>query len=273
MRFWIIWIISMLKINLSSHNNYFRIIKFHFELLVMRIALLGYGKMGKEIEKIALERGHTISIKIDRTQLATFNVDSLKDTDVAIEFSTPDAAYNNIQTCFKANTPVVVGTTGWLDKLDTCISQCKSEGSGLFYASNFSVGVNVFFEVNKKLAQLMAPYSEYTVDMDEIHHTQKLDAPSGTAITLAEGVMDHHNKIDAWVNDAKNTADNEVNIISKRIENVPGTHSITYNSPIDEIYIKHTAHNRKGFALGALLAAEFMNGKSGFHGMSDLLGL
>ena len=237
----------------------------------MRIALLGYGKMGKEIEKIALERGHQISLKIDASNQKDLSIDNLKNTDVAIEFSTPETAYTNIQTCFNSNIPVVAGTTGWLNKLEDCKKQCLN-GKGLFYASNYSVGVNVFFEVNKKLAQLMANYPEYKVEMEEIHHTQKLDAPSGTAITLAEGILENNAKFKNWVNDvSKNPT--ELEIISKRIESVPGTHTIVYNNEIDEIYIRHTAHNRKGFALGAVLAAEFMHHKSGFYGMSDLLGL
>lgn len=237
----------------------------------MKIALLGYGKMGKEIEKIAIERGHEISLKIGADNLAELSVESIKKTDVAIEFSTPETAYSNIQTCFDANVPVVVGTTGWLDQLPSCIEQTKA-GKGLFYASNFSVGVNVFFEINKKLAKLMANYPSYTVDMEEIHHTQKLDAPSGTAITLAEGIIENIPNIKSWVND-QTPVDNELNIVSKRIEKVPGTHTVVYNNEIDELYIRHTAHNRKGFALGAVLASEFMKAKQGYFGMNDLLGL
>lgn len=238
----------------------------------MRIALLGYGKMGKEIEKIAIERGHEISLKVDADNLKSFNSSSLSDSDVAIEFSTPETAYQNIQICFSANTPVVAGTTGWLDKLDSCIAQCNNEGAGLFYASNYSVGVNVFFEINKKLAQIMGNYPSYNLEMEEIHHTQKLDSPSGTAITLAEGIIENNDQIKKWVNDATPN-EGEINIVSKRIENVPGTHAVTYENEIDEIYIRHTAHNRKGFALGAVLAAEFMNQKGGFYGMKELMGL
>ncbi|MFT6746020.1 MAG: 4-hydroxy-tetrahydrodipicolinate reductase [Glaciecola sp.] len=238
----------------------------------MRIALLGYGKMGKEIEKIAVERGHEISLKVDGDNLKSFNSDSLSGSDVAIEFSTPETAYQNIQICFSANTPVVAGTTGWLNKLDSCIAQCNKESAGLFYASNYSVGVNVFFEINKKLAQIMANYPSYNLEMEEIHHTQKLDSPSGTAITLADGVIDNNNQINKWVNDTTPN-EGEINIVSKRLENVPGTHSVTYENEIDEIYIRHTAHNRKGFALGAVLAAEFMNEKVGFYGMKELMGL
>lgn len=237
----------------------------------MKIALLGYGKMGREIEKIAVSRGNEIVLKIGVDNLGDLTHENLSKADVAIEFSTPDTAYNNIQLCFESNVPVVVGTTGWLDKLEQCVAQTK-QGKGLFYASNFSVGVNVFFEINRKLAELMTPYSDYKVEMEEIHHTQKLDAPSGTAITLAEGVMEFNDSIKTWVN---NTTDvkTELGIISKREPEVPGTHVVTYENEIDEIYIRHTAHNRKGFALGAVLAAEFMVGKSGFYGMKDLLGI
>lgn len=237
----------------------------------MKIALLGYGKMGKEIEAIALKRGHEISLKIDAHNLDSFNPESLNDTEVAIEFSTPETAYANIQICFAANVPVVAGTTGWLNKMEECIEQCNTEKKGLFYASNFSVGVNVFFEINKKLAQLMDAYPGYQVSMEEIHHTQKIDAPSGTAITLAEGIIENNHKINHWVND-QDPKDHELNIASKRIDKVPGTHSITYENEIDEIYICHTAHNRKGFALGAVLASEFMDGKAGYYGMKEMMG-
>ena len=237
----------------------------------MKIAILGYGKMGREIERIVLSRGNDVVLKIGEDNLQDLTKDNLSRADVAIEFSTPDTAYDNIQLCFEANVPVVVGTTGWLDKIDNCVQQTKG-GKGLFYASNFSVGVNVFFEINKKLATLMAPYSDYKVEMEEIHHTQKLDSPSGTAITLAEGIIDNLPKFTKWVNE-ETVSENELGIVSKRIEKVPGTHIITYENHIDEIYIKHTAHNRKGFALGAVLAAEFMKDKTGFYGMKDLLGL
>ncbi len=237
----------------------------------MKIAILGYGKMGKEIEKIALSRGNDVVLKIGEDNLSDLTKENLSLADVAIEFSTPNTAYDNIQLCFESNVPVVVGTTGWLDKIDYCIQQTEA-GKGVFYASNFSVGVNVFFEINKKLASLMAPYKEYKVAMEEVHHTEKLDSPSGTAITLAEGIIDNLPQVTNWVNE-KTASNGELGIISKRIENVPGTHIVTYENDIDEIYIKHTAHNRKGFALGAVLAAEFMYKKSGFFGMSDLLGL
>ncbi len=237
----------------------------------MKIAILGYGKMGKEIEKIALSRGNDVVLKIGEDNLSDLTKENLSSADVAIEFSTPHTAFDNIQLCFEAAVPVVVGTTGWLDKINYCMQQTES-GKGLFYASNFSVGVNVFFEINKKLASLMAPYNDYKVEMEEVHHTQKLDSPSGTAITLAEGIIDNLPKVTNWVNE-ETVSENELGIVSKRIEKVPGTHIVTYENDIDEIYIKHTAHNRKGFALGAVLAAEFMKDKVGFYGMSDLLGL
>ena len=238
----------------------------------MKIALLGYGKMGMEIEKIALSRNHEIVLKVNQENLNDLNQENLKKADVAIEFSTPSTALSNIKACFEANVPVVVGTTGWLNHLDECISICNKDQGGLFYASNFSVGVNVLFAINEKLAALMKNYPAYKVEMEEIHHTQKLDAPSGTAITLAEGIIEKHDQIQQWVN-KKSDSPSDLGIISKRIENVPGTHTVSYNSEIDEILIQHTAHNRKGFASGAVLAAEFMKGKTGYFGMKDLMGL
>lgn len=237
----------------------------------MKIALLGYGKMGKEIEKIAISRGNEIVLKIGTKNADELTAENLAKADVAIEFSTPSSAYENIKKCFEANVPVVVGTTGWLKHLDECVQATKN-GKGLFYASNFSVGVNMFFEINNRLAELMHPYKDYKVEMEEVHHTEKLDSPSGTAITLAEGIIDNNKNYTAWVNE-KTDAFHTIGIESKRVEDVPGTHIITYENDIDQIYIKHTAKNRKGFALGAVLAAEFMNNKSGFFGMRDLLGL
>jgi 4-hydroxy-tetrahydrodipicolinate reductase len=237
----------------------------------MKIALLGYGKMGKAIEKIAVDRGHQIVLKIGVDNLEDLTKENLEKADVAIEFSTPSTAYDNIQLCFQSGVPVVVGTTGWLEKLQECIEYCQNNKAGLFYASNFSVGVNVFFAINKKLAELMNNY-DYSVSMEEIHHTQKLDAPSGTAITLAEGIIEKNSKKSTWVNEPTNNA-TELEIKSIREADVPGTHSITYSSEIDEIFIQHKAHNRTGFALGAVLAAEYMKDKSGYFGMADLMGL
>ncbi|WP_103866381.1 4-hydroxy-tetrahydrodipicolinate reductase [Aquimarina sp. I32.4] len=232
----------------------------------MKIALLGYGKMGKTIEKIAIERGHTIVLKVDKGD-TTYD---LSDADVAIDFSIPSAAVNNITNCFNTNTPVISGTTGWLDHYDDIITLCKEKKGGFIYASNYSLGVNLFFELNKKLAKMMNPLEGYEIAMEEIHHTEKLDAPSGTAITLAEGIIENSNK-EAWQLDSKDK--NAIPIIAKRIDKTPGTHTVTYSSAVDDIEIKHTAHNRNGFALGAVVAAEWLKGKIGVYNMKDVLGL
>jgi len=237
----------------------------------MKIALVGYGKMGKEIESIALDRGHDITLTIDQNNQADLTVDNLKGIDVVIEFTNPDSAYQNYMTCFEAGVPVVSGTTGWLDQLNEVKSSCEN-GNGFFYASNFSLGVNLFFELNKKLAQLMSGFDQYNVDMEEIHHIHKLDSPSGTALTLAEGVLENHPVKSSWI-EGLSTKDSEMSIVAKRHGAVPGTHSITWHSEVDEIQIQHQAYSRKGFAFGAVLAAEFMPGKSGFFGMKDLLKL
>ncbi|WP_025741442.1 4-hydroxy-tetrahydrodipicolinate reductase [Aquimarina pacifica] len=234
----------------------------------MKIALLGYGKMGKTIEKIATERGHTIVLKVDKND-TTYDVSV---ADVAIDFSIPSAAVNNITNCFNAGTPIVSGTTGWLDSYDHIITLCKEKKGGFIYASNYSLGVNLFFELNRKLAKMMNPLEGYDITMEEIHHTEKLDAPSGTAITLAEGVIEN-TKNEAWVLDTNIVAQNTIPITAKRIEKVPGTHTVTYASEVDSIEIKHTAHNRNGFALGAVVAAEWINGKTGIFSMKDVLGL
>lgn len=233
----------------------------------MNIALLGYGKMGKVIECIALERGHTIVFKSSSN---TKTID-LSQADVAIDFSIPNAAVDNISTCLENNTPIVSGTTGWLDKYQDVLDLCKKTGGAFIYSSNFSVGVNVFFELNKHLAKMMHQLKQYNVNVEEIHHTQKLDAPSGTAITLAEGIIEHTNNT-SWKLDDTVKA-NEVPIIAKRIEAVPGTHHVKYSSNIDTIEISHTAHNRNGFALGAVMAAEWLINKQGVYSMKDVLGL
>jgi 4-hydroxy-tetrahydrodipicolinate reductase len=238
----------------------------------MNIALIGYGKMGKEIELIALSRGHNIVLKIDASNATTYTIDELKKADVAIEFSTPEAAINNIYSCFDANVPVVVGTTGWLSKLDDVKQKCANKQQALFYASNYSIGVNLFFKLNEYLAKLMNNYPNYNVSMEEIHHVHKLDAPSGTAISLANQVIEQLAEKQKWVNEAS-TAKQELSIISKRIDEVPGTHTVTYNSAVDEISITHIAHNRKGFALGAVVAAEWIKDKKGVFGMNDLMNL
>ena len=236
----------------------------------MNIALIGYGQMGKEIEKIAISRGHKIVLTIDKNNIEDFNSNNLSNVDVAIEFTRPESSVNNYKKCFENNIPVVSGTTGWLDKLPEVIKYCENNNSAFFYASNFSLGVNIFFELNKKLAQMMSPFDDYSVKINEIHHTRKLDAPSGTAITLAEGIISNINKFDSWRNSEK-TNSNELPVISFREGDVPGTHEIIYDSDIDTISIKHEAKNRKGFALGAVLVAEFLKGKRGIFGMSDLL--
>lgn len=230
----------------------------------MKIALLGYGKMGKTIEKLALERGHEIVLKIDDSKTSY----DISVADVAIEFSTPDSAFGNIVSCVQKQVPVVVGTTGWLKNYERAVEICKEYRGAFLYASNFSIGVNVFFALNKKLAKLMAPLKNYDVSIEEIHHTQKLDAPSGTAITLAEGIIQNSDKT-AWKLGQAGTT--EIPIEAKRIENVPGTHIITYESQVDTIEIKHTAHSREGFALGAILAAEWILGKEGVFSMTDVL--
>ncbi|WP_299184401.1 4-hydroxy-tetrahydrodipicolinate reductase [uncultured Aquimarina sp.] len=232
----------------------------------MNIALLGYGRMGKTIEKIATERGHSIALIVDKDDKDY----DISVADVAIDFSIPSAAVNNITNCFNAGVPIVSGTTGWLDHYDQIISLCQEKKGGFIYASNYSLGVNLFFELNKKLAKMMHPIEGYDIKMEEIHHTQKLDAPSGTAITLAEGVIENSNK-DGWLLDQGN--ETTIPIAAKRIENVPGTHTVTYTSAVDDIEIKHTAHNRQGFALGAVVAAEWLSGKTGVYGMKDVLGL
>lgn len=232
----------------------------------MKIALLGYGKMGKVIERIALERGHEIVLKKDETN--TF--DGLSTADVAIDFSVPTAAVDNISNCFHANVPVVSGTTGWLEHFDEMVALCNEKQGGFISSSNFSLGVNIFFELNEYLAKIMSQFDSYKVTMEEIHHTQKLDAPSGTAISLAKGVIENSNYANWTMDQAKN---NEIHIEAKRIGDVPGTHTVTYDSIVDSIELKHTAHNREGFALGAVIAAEWLAGKKGIYSMKDVLNL
>jgi 4-hydroxy-tetrahydrodipicolinate reductase len=238
----------------------------------MKIALIGYGKMGKEIGQIALQRGHEVVARIHSGNAASFTAKSLAGAEAAIEFTRPEHAVANIFTCFDAHVPVVVGTTGWLQRLDEVKQRCADTGQGLFYASNFSVGVNIFFQVNKFLAKIMDRYPEYEISLEEIHHIHKLDAPSGTGLTLASQVLEHIRRKEKWVN-APSSSANELALVSKREGEVPGTHIVDYDSPVDRIEIRHVAHNRKGFALGAVLAAEFMKGKKGVYGMEDLLKL
>jgi 4-hydroxy-tetrahydrodipicolinate reductase len=238
----------------------------------MRIALIGYGKMGKEIEKIALEREHEIVLKIDITNPEDLTIKNLQKADVAIEFTMPSSATANYQLCFEAGIPVISGTTGWLDRQSEVFGKCKNLNGTFFYSSNFSLGMNIFFALNKKLATLMANRSEYKIEMTEIHHTHKLDAPSGTAITLAEGIMENISSKSKWVNQKTNESD-ELGIISERIGEVPGTHIIIYDSEVDYIEITHCAKSRKGLAFGAVLAAEFSKDKKGILTMNDMLNI
>lgn len=232
----------------------------------MKIALLGYGKMGQTIERIALERGHEIVLKKDE-----FNTyEGLSNADVAIDFSIPMVAVSNISSCFHANVPVISGTTGWLEDYDEMVALCVAKNGAFISSSNFSLGVNLFFELNEYLAKMMSKFDSYQVEMEEIHHTQKLDAPSGTAISLAKGVIEN-SAYTKWTLD--NPKLKEIHIEAKRIENIPGTHTVTYNSIVDSIEIKHTAHNRDGFALGAVIAAEWIVGKQGVFTMKDVLEL
>ncbi|MDN3619344.1 4-hydroxy-tetrahydrodipicolinate reductase [Polaribacter undariae] len=232
----------------------------------MKIALLGYGRMGKEIEKIALSRGHEIVIKKDVDDVIDITL-----ADVAIDFSVPSSAYNNITNCINNNVPVISGTTGWLDKYEDAVALCKEKKSAFIYASNFSLGVNIFFELNKQLAKMMSSLEDYNISMEEIHHTKKLDAPSGTAITLAEGIIENSSK-NNWELDEK-TSEENIPIVAKRIPEIPGTHTVWYDSEVDSIEIKHTAHSRKGFALGAVVAAEWIVGKQGVFSMKDVLNI
>ncbi len=235
----------------------------------MRIAILGYGKMGRSIEEILLERGHEIVLKADGNHQAT-KVD-LKNIDVAIEFSQPNAAYHNISLCFDNHIPVVSGTTGWHDKMIDIKNRCIDEGQSFFYASNFSIGVNIFFAMNKRLAELLNQYSEYKANIKEIHHAKKIDAPSGTAISLAEGIMATQKNYTNWA--LKENGEGIITIESERIGKTPGTHIVTFESDVDKIEIKHESKSRIGFAYGAVLAAEFLPGKTGYFGMKDLLNL
>ena len=238
----------------------------------MKLALIGYGKMGKAIEEIALQRGHSIVLTIDISNQFDLTKENLTKADVAIEFTGPESAFNNVLKCMQAGVPLVCGSTGWLQHIKEAHEACKENNAALLIASNFSVGVNIFFEINKRLAALMQMHPGYNVQIEEIHHTQKKDAPSGTAITLAEQVLEKINRKAHWVNHLSQKPE-ELSIISKRIDPAAGTHSVVYQSNIDDIEIKHTAHNRKGFAAGAVLAAEFVAGKKGIFEMNDVLGL
>lgn len=232
----------------------------------MKIALLGYGKMGKTIEQLAIKRGHEIVLKVDKDQ---HDYDITK-ADVAIDFSIPTAAVSNISKCLEHHVPIISGTTGWLDQYEKITDLCKAKNGAFIYASNFSLGVNIFFELNEYLAKMMGQFDQYTVGIEEVHHTQKLDAPSGTAISLAEGII--KNGIhDDWVLDKKEAR--KISIKAVRSPNVPGTHTISYTSAVDTIDITHTAHSREGFALGAVIAAEWIIGKKGVFSMRDVLNI
>lgn len=232
----------------------------------MKIALLGYGKMGKVIEQIALKRGHEIVLKKSRQD----NFDGLENADVAIEFSIPESAVQNISACINANIPVISGTTGWLDQYNEIVDLVQQKNGAFIYGSNFSLGVNIFFQLNENLAKMMANLKEYNVAIEEIHHTQKLDAPSGTAISLAEGIISNSN-YNKWTMDTP--TEDQIQIEAKRIGTVPGTHIITYQSEVDTIKIEHEAHSREGFALGSVVAAEWLLGKKGIFTMKDVLNL
>ncbi|MBC7948056.1 MAG: 4-hydroxy-tetrahydrodipicolinate reductase [Chitinophagaceae bacterium] len=237
----------------------------------MRIALIGYGKMGKAIEEVAVKRGHEIVLKIDENNLGDFTESNVSKADVAIEFTGPHSAYDNVSKLIGWGIPVVCGSTGWLENVDEVNKLCEEKKGSFLYASNFSIGVNIFFEVNKKLASMMATHNDYTVSIEEIHHTQKKDAPSGTAITLAEQILESYPGKEGWVN-KKSEDPTELSIVSKRIDPAPGTHTIKYSSDIDDIEITHTAHNRVGFAAGAVLGAEYVHERQGVFTMKDVLG-
>ena len=237
----------------------------------MKIALVGYGKMGRTIEKIALERGHTIASIIDIDNQDDFQSDAFKNADVAIEFSAPTAAYDNYMKCFAANVPVVAGTTGWISRMNEIKMICQKEGKTFFYASNYSIGVNVFFALNKYLAKIMNQFPAYDVRMSETHHIHKLDAPSGTAITLAEDIVKEVDRKKQWALQQNAQQPTDLVIEDLREGEVPGIHEVFYESDVDYIHIKHSAKSRAGFALGAVVAAEFTAGKTGFLSMNDLL--
>ena len=235
----------------------------------MKIVLFGYGKMGKEVEKIALERGHELILRIEKNEEY-----DISEADVAIDFSVPSAAFNNITSCFKKNIPVISGTTGWLEDYEKAVTICKKNNGSFIYASNFSIGVNLFFELNDKLSRIMNSNNNYSPSIEEIHHTKKLDAPSGTAITIAEQTIKNSSTKEWCLHTNGAKVDKEIiPISSKRIKDVPGTHIVAYESEIDSIEIKHTAHNRKGFAHGAIIAAEWLINKNGVYTMKDVLNL
>lgn len=238
----------------------------------MNIALIGYGKMGKMIEEVALQRGHTIVLKIDIDNTDQFNKENLANVDVAIEFTGPHSAFENVTKLMQFGAATVCGSTGWIEHIPAINELCKKHGAAFLYASNFSIGVNIFFEINKKLAGLMKDHNDYEIQLTEIHHTAKKDAPSGTAITLGEQVLENISRKKKWVNHISDNPE-ELEILSERTDPAAGTHKVKYSSAIDDIEIIHTAHTRKGFALGAVLAAEFLKGKKGIYSVKDVLNL
>lgn len=239
----------------------------------MQIALLGYGRMGKAIERIAVEKGHRIVLTVDESNRMVCSDDQLKEADMAIDFSVPDVAISNYKWCFDNGVPVVSGTTGWLEGWDEVLEYCGKMKGGFFYASNFSIGVNIFFHLNNYLAKVMNGFGDYKVFLEETHHIHKLDAPSGTAITIAEDIVKKHSDYGSWrlIHEGESGKDGVLPVVAKRIGEVPGIHSVIYKSVVDEIRINHSAFSREGFAQGAVLAAEFMQGKQGVFGMNDLL--
>lgn len=238
----------------------------------MKVALLGYGKMGQLIAKILESKGHEVVLKVDIDNRHSVTDDELKQADVAIEFSMPKVAVDNYKWCFDCGVPVVSGTTGWLDRWAEVVEYCKEKSGGFFYASNYSIGVNIFFHLNKQLAKIMSNFKEYGILLEETHHIHKLDAPSGTAITIADGILENHEAYDAWkLIEGTEAQSNELPIVAHRIGEVPGIHKVTYKSGVDEISIEHSAYSREGFAKGAVVAAEFMAGKQGVYSMDDLL--
>ncbi|MGG5904085.1 4-hydroxy-tetrahydrodipicolinate reductase [Sphingobacterium daejeonense] len=242
----------------------------------MKIVLLGYGKMGQLIERFAMKRGHEVVLIVDESNRSSITSEDLEDADMAIDFSTPDAALENISLCFESDLPLVVGTTGWYEHLEEVKETCLDADQSLLYGSNFSIGVNIFFHINKMLAKAMNPYKQYDVQVEEIHHIHKLDAPSGTAITIAEGILENSDDKKSWVNSVEGSGEeiipkaDELLIESLRIEEVPGTHTVLYSSEVDQVEFKHTAHSREGFALGAVIAAEWLFGKKGFYQVTEM---
>jgi len=238
----------------------------------MKIALIGYGKMGHMIEETALSRGHSIVLKIHIGNTEELTEENLRRADVAIEFTGPDSAFANVMRCLDWGVPVVSGSTGWNDSLPEAKERCWEKKGSFLHASNFSIGVNIFFEINRQLAKLMNSQPSYDVFMKEIHHTEKKDAPSGTAVTLAEQIISQLDRKTSWVNGPAKDPQ-KISIISERTDPAPGTHMVQYTSEVDDIEIIHTAHNRKGFALGAILAAEYIAGKKGVFSMKDVLAI